>query len=45
MPGLRQHLAVHWEDYHLHDFVVGRRVYSLPDPDDELYKRTLIDDS
>jgi hypothetical protein len=33
-----------WEDYHLHDFVVGRRTYSVPDPDDDLYERKVMDE-
>ncbi|MCX6623718.1 MAG: plasmid pRiA4b ORF-3 family protein [Acidobacteria bacterium] len=27
-------LLFNWEDNHLHDFVAGRRVYSVPDPRD-----------
>jgi hypothetical protein len=34
-----------WEDYHLHDFIIGRRHFSVPDPDDELYERKVIDES
>ena len=30
-----------WEDYHLHEFVIGRKIYCVPDPDDE---RTIIDE-
>jgi hypothetical protein len=33
-----------WEDYHLHEFQIGRRVYSIPDPDDEIYERKVIDE-
>ena len=33
-----------WEDYHLHEFVVGRQVYSVPDPDDALYERKVSDE-
>lgn len=33
-----------WEDYHLHDFVVGKRVYSVPDPDDRFYERKILDE-
>ena len=36
-------LLFNWEDYHLHQFVVGRRVYSVPDPDDALAGRKVID--
>jgi len=34
-----------WEDYHLHQFEIGRRIYSVPDPDDDLYERKVIDES
>ena len=37
-------LLFNWEDYHLHDFVVGRRVYSVPDPDDAFNERKVIDE-
>ncbi len=37
-------MLFNWEDYHLHDFVVGRRVYSVPDPDDEFTARKVIDE-
>jgi hypothetical protein len=33
-----------WEDYHLHQFTIKRRVYSVPDPDDALYERKVIDE-
>ena len=33
-----------WEDYHLHEFQIGRRVYAVPDPDDALYERRVIDE-
>lgn len=33
-----------WEDCHLHAFVVGKRVYSVPDPDDKLYERKVVDE-
>jgi hypothetical protein len=38
-------IVVSWEDYHLHQFVIGRRVYRVPDPDDDLYERRVIDES
>jgi Plasmid pRiA4b ORF-3-like protein len=38
-------IVVGWEDYHLHQFVIGRRVYSVPDPDDDLYERKVINES
>jgi hypothetical protein len=38
-------IVVGWEDYHLHEFVIGRRVYSVPDPDDDLCERKVIDES
>ncbi len=34
-------IVMGWEDYHLHEFHIGRRVYGVPDPDDE---RTMIDE-
>jgi hypothetical protein len=37
-------LLFNWEDYHLHDFTVGRRVYSVPDPDDAFNERKVIDE-
>lgn len=37
-------IVMSWEDYHLHDFVIGRRSYSVPDPDDDLYERKVIDE-
>ncbi len=38
-------IVMGWEDYHLHEFVIGRRLYSVPDADDDLYKRKVIDES
>ncbi|MDX2151807.1 MAG: plasmid pRiA4b ORF-3 family protein [Bryobacteraceae bacterium] len=37
-------MLFNWEDYHLHDFVVGRRVYSVPDPDDRIHERKVFDE-
>ena len=37
-------IVMGWEDYHLHEFVIGRRRYSIPDPDDDLYERKVIDE-
>lgn len=37
-------LLFNWEDYHLHDFIVGRRVYSVPDADDAFNERKVIDE-
>lgn len=34
-----------WEDYHLHDFLVDRKVYSTPDPEDQFYGRRVFDES
>ncbi|MFB3915339.1 MAG: plasmid pRiA4b ORF-3 family protein [Terriglobales bacterium] len=34
-------IAIGWENYHLHEFHIGRRVYGVPDPDDD---RPIIDD-
>ncbi len=38
-------IVMDWEDNHLHQFSTGRRVYGVPDPDDDLYERTVIDES
>jgi Plasmid pRiA4b ORF-3-like protein len=35
-------IVMSWEDYHLHEFKIGRRIFSVPDPDDE---RTVVDES
>ena len=37
-------IVMSWEDYHLHDFVIGRRSYSVPNPDDDLYERKVTDE-
>src|SRR5436309_10032920 len=37
-------IVMGWEDYHLHEFRVGRRIYSVPDPDDDMYERKVIDE-
>jgi len=37
-------IVMDWEDYHLHEFTIGRRVYSVPDPDDNMYERKVIDE-
>lgn len=37
-------IVMGWEDYHLHEFKIGRRLYSIPDPDDDLYERKVIDE-
>ena len=37
-------VAMGWEDYHLHEFHIGRRVYGVPDPDDDLNERPIIDE-
>jgi hypothetical protein len=29
-------IVMGWEDYHLHQFAIGRRLYSVPDPDDDI---------
>lgn len=36
--------VMNWEDYHLHEFTIGRRQYSVPDPDDDMYERKVIDE-
>jgi hypothetical protein len=38
-------IVMGWEDCHLHQFEIGRRIYSMPDPDDDLYERTVINES
>jgi hypothetical protein len=38
-------IVMNWEDYHLHEFTIGRRLYSVPDPDDEMHERKVIDES
>jgi hypothetical protein len=38
-------IVVGWEDYHLHQFVIGRRIYSVPHEDDDLYERKVINES
>jgi hypothetical protein len=37
-------IVMGWEDYHLHEFTMGRRLYSIPDADDDLYERKVIDE-
>ncbi len=37
-------IVMGWEDYHLHEFRIGRHVYSVPDPDDDMYERKVIDE-
>jgi Plasmid pRiA4b ORF-3-like protein len=41
-------MAMGWEDYHLHEFRIGRKIYAVPDLDDERkiidVKRTRIHD-
>lgn len=46
LPQLHRILQMifNWEDYHLHDFVAGRRVYSVPDPDVDYDDRKVIDE-
>ena len=31
--------AMRWQDYHLHEFVVGEKVYGVQHPHDEVYER------
>jgi hypothetical protein len=38
-------IVMGWEDYHLHEFLIGRRLYSVPDPDDIMYERKVVDES
>lgn len=46
LPQLHRILQMlfNWDDCHLHDFVVGRLVYSVPDPDDDFNGRKVIDE-
>ncbi len=37
-------VAMRWQDYHLHEFVVGNRVYGNPDPDCGLDERKIYKD-
>ena len=37
-------IVMDWEDYHLHDFLIGRRRYSVPDPDDDMNERKVFDE-
>jgi hypothetical protein len=37
-------IVMGWEDCHLHEFIIGRRLYSIPDADDDLNERTVIDE-
>jgi hypothetical protein len=37
-------IVMGWEDCHLHQFMIGRRLYSIPDADDDLYERKVIDE-
>jgi len=32
-------VVIGWWDYHLYEFVIGDRIYSVPSPDDEIYER------
>ncbi len=32
-------VVMRWQDYHLHEFIVGDRVYGVPDPDDVFDER------
>lgn len=45
LPQLHRVLQVlmGWEDYHLHEFHIGRRIYAVPDPDD-LSERRIFDE-
>ena len=38
-------IVMNWEDCHLHEFRIGRRLYSVPDPDDDMHERNVIDES
>jgi hypothetical protein len=32
-------VTMRWLDYHLHEFVVGEKVYGVPSPEDAIYER------
>lgn len=32
-------VAMRWQDYHLHEFVVGEKIYGVPDPEDAFEDR------
>jgi len=38
-------IVMNWEDCHLHEFTIGRRLYSVPDPDDDMHERKVIDEN
>ena len=43
---IRARSGINWDSNdHLHEFAIGRRVYSVPDPDDDRYERKVIDES
>jgi hypothetical protein len=33
-----------WENYHLHEFIAGRRTYGVPDPEDAIFGRKVFDE-
>jgi len=37
-------IVMGWEDCHLHEFMIGRRLYSIPHEDDELNEHKVIDE-
>jgi hypothetical protein len=37
-------VVMNWQDYHLHEFRIGRRLFSVPDTDDDMYERKVIDE-
>jgi hypothetical protein len=36
--------VMNWQDYHLHEFTIGRRLFSVPDPDYDMCERKIIDE-
>jgi hypothetical protein len=46
LPRLHAILQIlfNWEDYHLHEFRLGRRFYGEPDPDDKHFGRKVYDE-
>ena len=37
-------VVMNWQDYHLHEFTIGRRLFSAPNTDDDMYERKVIDE-
>ena len=37
-------VVMNWQDYHLHEFTIGRCLFSVPNPDDDMYERKVVDE-